>query len=69
MLKETRTTYTLNQPNGESVKLYLEGDYLVIQNIWANDEIQTEVNIHASRATLRDLLTVLDEIETAVIGE
>jgi hypothetical protein len=69
MQKTTITTYTIDQPNGATVTLNLDGDYLVIRNIYPNGDIETEVNIHATVGTMSDLHTVIDEIESVVIGE
>jgi len=67
--KETKTVYTLEQPGGTAVTIHFEGDFIVIRNVWANDEIESEVNIHATRGIAADLVAVFSELEAVVIGE
>jgi hypothetical protein len=69
MQKVTRTTYTIDQSNGQSLTLHLEDDYLVIRNYWANGEIESEVNILATVGLMSDISTAISEIENEVIGE
>ena len=69
MQKEVRTTYTLEQPNGCSVTVYLEDDHIVVRNLWANGEIESEVNIHSTVGTAADLVAVFTELESVIIGE
>ena len=69
MTKKTTTVYTLPQPAGTSLTVHLEGDFIVIRNLWANDTIESEVNIHATVGVVADLVTVFSELESVVIGE
>lgn len=69
MKRETRTVYTIIQPAGTTLTVHLESDFIVIRNVWANDEIESEVNIHATRGAVADLVTVFSELESQVIGE
>lgn len=69
MTKTTTTVYTIVQPAGTSLTVHLEGDFIVIRNVWANDEIESGVNIHASIGSVADLVTVFAELESVVIGE
>ena len=67
MIKTTVTTYTIDQPAGQYITIHQDGDFIYIRRYWANDEIETEVEIHATVGVLTDLITVIDEIENAVL--
>jgi hypothetical protein len=69
VIKKTTTVYTISQPAGTSLTVHLDGDFIVIRNLWANDTIESEVNIHATRGTVADLVTAFSELESEVIGE
>lgn len=69
MTKTTTTVYTLPQPAGTSLTIHREGDFIIIRNLYANDDIESEVNIHATAGVIADLVTVFSELESVVIGE
>lgn len=69
MHKETRTTYTFDQPGGTTITWHLDGDFLVFTYLWANGEVETEIRFHATVGALTDLSTVVNEMLNEVIGE
>lgn len=69
MLKTTTTTYTFDHKDGTQTLLFLEDDNLIIRNLWANGELDSEVTILATIGNLGDLAQALNEMHNEVIGE